>query len=196
MQRSHHLIVCCLVVLFVAACNGLTCDPLQISFDLCSNDMFCLSSMYIDENGDDMVTFEFLYTRLLGNVSYQVAFEEMLCNETSNNTALPSNFEKLWVTTMSKYRYCNHVNQYFDGLVKKCTCKADKLCKYTSANNEEFHFSNNSLFFIAILLSMLLLAVLFVKRNDTLRNLVVDYIQALNLPIVTNGGKEIYFTTT
>jgi hypothetical protein len=196
MQWRYLLAICGFLVLLAQRSHGLTCDPLQISFDLCSNDVYCTSSMYIDENGNDMVTFEFLYTRLLGNSTYQAVFEEMLCNETSNNTALPSNFEKLWVTTMGKYRYCNHVNQYFDGLVKKCICKADKLCKYTSANDEEFHFSDNSLFFIALLLSMLLLAVFFVKRNETLNNLLVDYNQALNLPLVSNGSEVIHFTTT
>lgn len=196
MQWTHFLVTWCFIVLLARSCDSLSCNPLQLSFDLCSNDVYCTSSMYIDENSNDMVTFEFLYTRLLGNSSYQNTFEEMLCNETSNNTALPSNFEKLWIITMAKYRYCNHVNQYFDGLVKKCICKADKLCKYTPANDEEFHFSDNSLFFVALLLSMLLLAVFFVKRTDTLNNLLVDYIQALNLPLVSRGSEVIHFTTT
>lgn len=153
------------------------CDPVQISFDLCDSDTSCRASMYIDENGPDLSTFEFLYTRLLDNNTAQ--FEILLCNETSNNTAMPSNFELLWILTMAKYRYCNHINQYFDGLVARCVCKADKLCKYKPANEEEFHFTDNSLFFIALLLSMLVLAMFFVKRSQTLYRLLVDYIDLL-----------------
>lgn len=158
---------------------ALSCDPLQLSFDLCNSDSYCQSSMYIDENGADLITFEFLYTRLLGNTTYQSAFEEMLCNETTNNTASPSNFEKLWISTMSKYRYCNHINQYFDGLVNKCVCKADKLCKYTSANDQEFHFTDNSIFFIALLLGILAILMFFVKRERTLFTLLTDLIDLL-----------------
>lgn len=153
------------------------CDPVQISFGLCGADLACRTSMYIDENGADIPTFEFLYYRLLGNASVQ--FAALLCNETSNNTAAPSNFEVLWTLTMSKYRYCNHINQYFDGLVAECVCKADKLCKYTSANDEEFHFTDNSLFFIALLLAMLILLMFFVKRTETLYTLLLDYIALL-----------------
>lgn len=166
-------------LLLVLVCVALAhaCDPVQISFDLCNADLNCRTSMYIDENGADLPTFEFLYYRLLGNAS--ALFADLLCNETSNNTAMPSNFEVLWTLTMSKYRYCNHINQYFDGLVAECVCKADKLCKYTSANNEEFHFTDNSLFFIALLLAMLVLLMFFVKRTETLYTLLLDYIRLL-----------------
>lgn len=165
-----------LLVVSVAA----ACDPLQISFDLCDADANCRGSMYIDENGADLLTFGFLYSRLLGNATAQ--FETMLCNETSNNTAAPSNFEVLWVLTMSKYRYCNHINQYFDGLVSSCVCKADKLCKYTSASDEEFHFTNTGLFVVALLLAMFVLAMFFVKRSRTLYVMLIDYITLLTTP--------------
>lgn len=160
-------------LLFLLLCVGVTlaCDPLQISFDLCDADAFCRVSMYIDENGADMSTFEFLYTRLLVNTTN---FEQMLCNQTSNNTAAPSDFEILWTLTMSKYRYCNHINQYFDGLVSKCVCKADKLCKYKSANDEEFHFNDNTLFFVALLLILLVMLMFMVKRSSTLYAILVD----------------------
>ncbi len=167
-----------LIVLCFAACTY-ACDPLQISFDLCNTDSFCKSSMYIDENGVDLTTFEFLYTRLLGNITYQVTFEAMLCNETTNNLTVPSNFEKLWIATMSKYRYCNHINQYFDGLVSKCICKADKLCKYTSANDEEFHFTDSMLFFIALLLIFLAALMFFIKRARSLFVLLTTLIELL-----------------
>lgn len=178
-MRALLLLLCALPV-----CWSLTCDPLQISFDLCNTDLYCQSSMYIDENGVDLVTFEFLYTRLLGNMSYQATFEDMLCNETSNNTAAPSNFEKLWIGTMSKYRYCNHVNQYFDGLVSKCVCKADKLCKYTSVNHEEFHFTDNTLVFIGLLLGELAILMFFVKRERSVRILHDDLIELIR------GGQD------
>lgn len=182
------------LVCALPACWALTCDPLQISFDLCSTDAYCQSSMYIDENGVDLITFEFLYTRLLGNMSYQATFEDMLCNETSNNTAAPSNFEKLWIGTMSKYRYCNHINQYFDGLVNKCICKADKLCKYTSANDEEFHFTDNSLFFIALLLIILAIVMFFVKRERTLHTLLTDLNDLQRIDQVPNTNFTVQFT--
>lgn len=166
-----------LLLLLLGVLSVSACDPLQISFDLCDADTYCRASMYIDENGPDITTFGFLYSRLLGNATTQ--FETMLCNETSNNTMAPSNFELLWILTMSKYRYCNHINQYFDGLVAECVCKADKLCKYTSANDEEFHFTDNSLFFIALLLAMLVLTMFYVKRTETLYTLLMDYIALL-----------------
>ncbi len=179
-----------LLLVLVGVALARACDPIQISFDLCDADLDCRTSMYIDENGPDLATFEFLYYRLLGNSSAQFAI--MLCNETSNNTAMPSNFEVLWTIAMAKYRYCNHINQYFDGLVAECVCKADKLCKYTSANDEEFHFTDNSLFFIALLLAMLVLLMFFVKRTETLYVLLVEYIDLLRTRV---DDFSISFTT-
>lgn len=182
-----------LLLFLLPVCYTLACDPLQISFYLCNSDVYCRTSMYIDENGADLPTFEFLYTRLFGNTSIQLAFEEMLCNETTNNTAAPSNFEKLWIITMSKYRYCNHINQYFDSLVNKCVCKADKLCKYTSANDEEFHFTDNSIFFIALLLTILAIVMFFVKRERTLYNMLSDLIDLLQADHEQQSSFDITF---
>lgn len=165
------------LLLLLSVTAIIACDPLQISFDLCNENSVCRVSMYIDENGADLATFEFLYTRILGTAQPQ--FESMLCNETSGNVTASSNFEQLWTLTMAKYRYCNHINQYFDGLVAECICKADKLCKYTSANDEEFHFTDNTLFFIALLLAMLVLLMFFVKRTETLYTLLTDCIRLL-----------------
>lgn len=165
------------LLILVACCSA--CDVIQISFDLCNTDVFCQNSMYIDENGADLITFEFLYERLLGNTTYQSTFEDMLCNETTGNVTAPSAFEKLWITTMSKYRYCNHINQYFDGYIKKCVCKTDKICKYTSANDEEFHFTNSSLFFVIILLTIAFTVIFFNHRNRSVYNLLSEFKELL-----------------
>lgn len=132
--------VCVCLCTFVGIASA-TCDPVQVSFDLCSSDVYCTQSMYIDENLGSLTVFNFLYDRLLASSNgHQAQIEAGIC--AINNT----DFNALWTTTMSMYRYCSHINQYFDGADNACLCKSDKICKYSTPDTLEFHFSSTDIF--------------------------------------------------
>ena len=146
-----------LVLLFLSVIGvDATCNPVQLSFDLCSTDVHCRQSMYIDENAESLVVFEFLYDRLFISPSRQLQIEAALCEV--NNTE----FNNLWTYTMSLYRYCNHINQYFDGAENACFCQADKVCKYARPDDLEFHFSSFDIFMYAMFLYSVLVIISFV----------------------------------
>ena len=120
------------------------CNPVQLSFDLCAIDVHCRQSMYIDENAESLVVFEFLYDKMFTTPARQLQIENALCQ--TNLTE----FNDLWTYTMSLYRYCTHINQYFDGAENACFCQADKICKYARPDNLEFNFSSFNIFMYAM----------------------------------------------
>lgn len=148
--------VLALLVVTTREARGDPCDPVQLSFDLCDADVYCRESMYIDENMGSLVVFEFLYSRLFVTSAHQTQIEAALC--ILNNT----DFNTLWTYTMSMYRYCNHINQYFDGADNACFCKADKTCKYARPDDLEFRFSTSDLFMYAMFLISLFAVAAFI----------------------------------
>ncbi len=122
------------------------CDPAQVSFNLCNADSNCRTSFYIEENDGAYDVFLFLYARLLSaaNTTLRGDIEVDIC---LNNSA----YLQLWTHHMSLYRYCGHVNQYFDGLEHRCFCKPDKECKYIRPDIQQFHFSSLHLFTILMI---------------------------------------------
>lgn len=145
----------CVVALTPLHTVNAQCNPVQLSFDLCSTDIHCRQSMYIDENAESLVVFEFLYDKLFVSPARQLQVEAALCQV--NNTE----FNDLWTYTMSLYRYCTHINQYFDGGENACFCQANKICKYARPDNLEFNFSSFNIFMYAMFLYSVFITITF-----------------------------------
>ena len=141
------------------------CDPVQLSFDLCSADVHCRQSMYIDENAGSLTVFEFLYAKLFASPAQQLQIESSICQVNLTE------FNALWTYTMSLYRYCTHINQYFDGVENACFCQADKICKYARPDHLEFNFSSFNIFMYGMLLFCV---VVIVSMVTVLRPLVAQ----------------------
>ena len=128
-----------------------TCDPIQLSFDLCRSDDACRCAFYIDENGDDFDMFTFLYLRFASPVLVFDNLNALLCNHSNVSLVYNStgyielsgvdDFYLLWVEFMANHRFCE-INAYMDSVLKKCTCKQDKVCEFISPRDMEFHSSN------------------------------------------------------
>lgn len=119
------------------------CTALEKSFELCQENAMCTTSMYIVENDASIDVFEFLFTRLLSGMSNSSGLREelevQLCSN-DTNTSLP--YQRLWTQYMSMYRYCGHINKYFDGIAHKCFCQPDKQCAYIRPDIQQFHFTS------------------------------------------------------
>ncbi len=145
------------VILFFSLVSTIAaqCDPVQLSFDLCSVDVHCRQSMYIDENAESLVVFEFLYDKMFTTPARKLQIESSLCQVNLTE------FNDLWTYTMSLYRYCTHINQYFDGMENACFCQADKVCKYSRPDNLEFNFSSFDIFMYGMFLFSVFIIISF-----------------------------------
>lgn len=114
------------------------CTATLISFELCNSSLLCQTRFYIDENGNDLSTFQFLYTSMVTQNNFQSIIEPLLCNFSINSD---ETFQILWIEMMSRFHYCHDLNEYFDNILGKCVCKIDKVCKYVHPKDLESHFT-------------------------------------------------------
>lgn len=178
-----------LLCFFAKSIEGIdpVCDPVGLSFKLCSSNQLCKSRLYIDENGDDLDVFRFLFDHLVRDIEFATTISTWLCTHTSNITsgAILSqqteinyndldDFYKLWIRFMSEYRECDHINQYFDGMNKICICKQDKVCVYIHPHDIEFHTSHYQWLCWAIIILIISILVYFVKKARSLTVLIFD----------------------
>ena len=125
---------------FIITIEG--CDPGEISFELCKLDAVCTYQSYIDINGDtDLITFKYLYNRILYNMTFRLFIEDLLC--TPNITLDNPDALTIWVHYMSQYSFCPHTNEYFDNFEKKCLCRPGKECHHEKPSHILFHFDAN-----------------------------------------------------
>lgn len=164
-----------------------SCDPVLLSYKLCFSENLCKCRLFIDENGDDLDTFRFLYEHLTRDEEFDTWISTQLCNHTMGNitgtilSQQPSidynsldEFYKLWIRFMSEYRECDHTNQYFDGIIKSCVCKQDKECIYIHPHDIEFHTSQYQLIGWIIIILVIGIAVYFIKKAKILTELLTD----------------------
>ena len=112
-----------------------SCDSYVESWQLCANTTICRERMFIDINGNDMVTFRDLIHRHPANE--QVMLDELFCNDNSTQQA-----RELWVLLMAHSEYCPDKNEFYvSGL--GCVCKDNKICEY-NASRKIFSFIDNS----------------------------------------------------
>ena len=146
-----------------------TCNASRLSYDLCNSDTLCRDSFYINENGEDVEVFTFLYYRF----ATHPALESLLCSHDNSTLVYNSSghvdptglddFYVLWIATMSSYHFCPE-NEYFDAVLQVCTCKQDKTCEFISPRDMEFHTSNYVLIFFII--PIIFFAVLFTVMRE------------------------------
>jgi hypothetical protein len=167
--------------------DDVVCDPVVLSYNLCSSNPLCKSRLFIDENGDDLDTFRFLFYRLIRDAEFEAMIDTWLCTHVSNVTSWLilsqqteidydslDDFYKLWIRFMSEYRECEHTNQYFDGVIKSCICKQDKECVYIHPHDIEFHTSHYQWLCWAIIVIIFAILIYFVKKTRELMTLFYD----------------------
>lgn len=158
-----------------------SCDPVLLSYKLCFSNQLCTARLFIDENGDDMETFQFLYEHVTRDTEFENWISEQLCDHVMGNiTGLSlsqqdfidyntlDEFYKLWIRFMSEHRECDHTNQYFDGVIKSCICKQDKECTYIHPHDIEFHTSHYQLLCWLIIFLITAISVYFIKKAQSL----------------------------
>lgn len=173
------------IFLFIIQSNcDIICDPIELSFKLCNSDTLCSFRLFINENGDDLEVFEFLYNHITKDIEFQNFMNYWLC---AHNSAISSGIElfqqesidynsldefyKLWIRFMSEHRECDHTNQYFDSVIKSCVCKQDKQCTYIHPHDMEFHSSNYRIIIWILLFLIIFFFFYFVKKAKSLKEL-------------------------
>ena len=182
---SFYIYIC-----YIIPVHATDCDPILLSYKLCLTSSLCRTRMFIDENGDDMEVFAFLFNRLISSHILQRNIDSWLCDhncsgltsidliqQSTINYDTLDDFYRLWIVLMSRYRFCEHVNQYFDGYLKTCICKQDKSCIYVHPSDIEFHFTNYQLLFWSSLVISIILAIVFVKESRKLHTLMTNIIK-------------------
>lgn len=104
--------------------------------------------MYIDENGDDVEVFQFVYTWALSNYQAESVVYAAVC---TNNTV----GAELWLRMMRRYRFCEHENEYYEKELG-CVCRAGKDCAPKSAEQRTFHFSQSPALAYVILVAVII----------------------------------------
>lgn len=161
--------------------NHQSCDPVLLSYKLCFSNPLCTTRLFIDENGDDMETFQFLYEHVTRDTEFENWISGQLCDHVVGNLTgvLLSQqefinydgldeFYRLWIRFMSEHRECDHTNQYFDGVIKSCICKQDKDCVYIHPHDIEFHTSHYQLLCWLIIFLITTVSVYFIKQAQSL----------------------------
>ncbi len=170
-----------------------SCDAVLLSYKLCFSNNICKCRLFIDENGDDVDTFRFLYEHLTRDTDFENWISDQLCNhemgnitgamlsqqETINYDDLDE-FYKLWIRFMSEHRECDHTNQYFDGVIKTCVCKQDKECTYIHPHDIEFHTSHYQLMGWIIIFLIAVVTVYFIKKARSLTLLFAEIKQYIS----------------
>lgn len=147
------------LIFFPIEVKSTECDHVEISLLWCKENVLCHTKFFLEENNYDRATFEFLYNRIIASYVLHEKVEQWLC--LSNATL---EFRDLWVLFLSKYRFCEHENQYFDRLSQRCVCKLDKLCTYIDPGDLEFHFADHQLFSWGLFFMIVVTIIFFVKR--------------------------------
>ncbi|OQW72209.1 MAG: hypothetical protein BVN35_14455 [Proteobacteria bacterium ST_bin11] len=151
MKNFLVVVVTVLFYLSIGGTLGDNCTALQESFELCQADVLCTTSMYIVENDASLEVFEFLFTRLLSGMSNASGLREELDVELCSTGNSSEAYRRLWTHHMSMYRYCGHINKYFDGIAHRCYCQPDKQCVYTRPDIQQFHFTSLHIFTILMM---------------------------------------------
>jgi hypothetical protein len=148
------------------------CDPAEISFEICKLDPVCTYQMYIDINGEtDLITFKFLYNRLLYNATFRTFVESLLC--TPNITDVNPEAITFWTYYMSQYSYCFHTNEYFDNFEKKCLCRPAKECHHEKPRHILFHFdAEHYISWLVLFITVLVMSLLYyhTKKRELNQN--------------------------
>lgn len=155
------LIICFFFFLNCLVIHVDGCDPAEISFELCKLDPVCTYQSYIDINGDtDLITFRYLYNRILYNVTFRSFIENLLC--TPNITSINPDALNIWIHYLSQYSFCPHTNEYFDNFEKKCLCRPGKECHHLKPSNALFHFdANHYIAYLVLFLDAIALCLLY-----------------------------------
>lgn len=186
MKKKLSLILV-LVVIFFCACDVIRgdddgqCDPVVLSFRLCTADRMCRSRWFLEENKDDMDVFRFLHARMLANSDIQRTMPTKLCQHNNNTGARLchqppgtidvddlDDFYQLWILFMTKYRFCAHPNEYFDGFIRQCVCRQDRVCTTVHPIDMDFHFSNYELLVVVSLFAIGAIVFWFIKKTRQL----------------------------
>jgi hypothetical protein len=171
------------LVLGILPVRGEECDPIALSFKLCDSDRTCRSRLFIDENGPDMDVFTFLYNRILSSSDIRGDVKRWLCQHPNATRTCHrhridyddlDDFFKLWIVFITKYRFCNHVNEYFDGILRVCVCKQDKVCTTVHPIDMEFHSANYQVLIWVAIGVVVALSLNFIKRNRTQMQMLND----------------------
>lgn len=160
MEKYIFFIILCIIFIYIDNAFGYQCDVVYNSYNLCESDPICKRSMYIDENGHDMDTFEFLFRWVVSGYNLETEIDNMLCNENENENVL-----KMWVHMMSRYTYCHNINEYYDKDIG-CICRSDKSCEYKSPKTYLFSFSENRLLSWAIISALIIGIIITWHRID------------------------------
>jgi hypothetical protein len=153
------------------------CDTVQLSYDLCNADLNCRTRLFIDMNVDDLDTFRYLFNQIVAYYRLRLVLDQYLCNNTGYNTTQQ---QTLWVVIMSNFnRFCDHVNEYFDGYLKRCICRPDKICIHENPNEKLFGYSAEQLYTWGILVLILLLGLTCVHYLRLLSRNYIDLFKVL-----------------
>lgn len=147
----------CLILFFIGGAWG--CDTVQLSFDLCNADLNCRSKLFIDMNGNDIDVFRYLLNQIITYHRLGNKLDDYICNSTLVNSSITQNQQVLWVVIMTNYdRFCDHINEYFDGFLHKCMCRPDKVCIHENPNEKLFGYSSEQLYTWGLLLLIVMVA--------------------------------------
>lgn len=184
-MKEFFLIFCFIIIInfnihFIEATP--LCNIEELSFDLCYANLNCRSKLFIDENNNDTDTFNWLLYRVITAYRLNDVIEGILCNNNSTEV------QDLWVSTLSTFTFCQHINEYFDGYLHSCQCKTDKICIHEDPNSKFFHFTSTQ-FFTWFILGLVVYGILY--NNDEIRKLTRSILD-ISILLKNNHHQPLY----
>lgn len=149
-----------------------SCDIYNLSLTLCNSEINCIKHMFLDENINDNVTFNFLINRVITNYDVDGYIGDIICNDTQA--------QALWMVILKNFNFCGHVNEYYSAHLERCVCRTDKICDHHGLKNHLFIFSETQIFIWAILIVLSAILIPTIQEITSLRKSQNDVLKVLN----------------